>query len=64
MTIYLITPIKPGPVFAQPELTASQHAAHERKKQLEKMGYTASVINAYEVKTQGINFHTIAQVKL
>lgn len=64
MTIYLITPIKPGPVFAQPELTASEYAAHERKKYLETAGYTATTISAYEVKTQGVNFNTIAQVKV
>ena len=64
MKIYLITPIKPGPIFSQPELTASEYAAKERKEYLIKTGYTATVINAYDVKTQGVNFHTIAQVQL
>lgn len=64
MTIYLITPVKPGPVYAQPELTASECAAKNRKTYLESQGWTATAITPYEVKTQGANFHTIAQVKL
>lgn len=62
MTIYLITPVKPGPVFFTPEMTASEYAAKERKKWLENEGYTATTISLYEVKTQGANFHTIAQM--
>lgn len=64
MKIYLITPAKPGPVFAQPELTASEWAANTRKAFLMSIGYTATTINAYEVKTQGANFNTVATIQL
>lgn len=46
-----------------PELTASERAAQERKRYLIEQGMTYVFITEYEVKMQGKNFDTIAQVK-
>lgn len=47
-----------------PELTASERAAQERKRYLMEQGMTYVFITEYEVKTQGVNFNTIAQAKV
>ena len=47
-----------------PELTASEYAASQRKRYLLEHGFADSVcITYYDVKTQGVNFNTIATVK-
>ena len=43
-----------------PELTASEYAAKLRVRQLSESGYEVRML-AYEVKTQGTNFDSIAQ---
>lgn len=47
-----------------PELTASQRAAEDRKHYLMEQGMTYVFITEYNVKTQGVNFNTIAQAKI
>lgn len=61
MKIYMIRAKDRGQkVFDyMPELTASEWAAKERKKLLEK-DFDVT-IDEFEVKTQGSNFHSISQ---
>lgn len=63
MTIYLISCRDRGAqqIFSyMPELTASRYAAELRRQHLEKEGLVAE-ISKYDVKTQGVNFNSIAQ---
>ena len=60
MIVYAISPKKAESTLEfLPELTCSEWAAQNRKEELEKQGYQAT-ITPYEVKTQGVNFHSVA----